>query len=389
MKRYAVITLFLLSNTVCLMAQNGGKPFTLEGKLTGEPKDSAKLNYTNAAGKNTVATVPIKDGRFKITGDISGIRPAMLSFTDGSRPEATDAHGQKPSRTVFLEPATLTVSGDPWNIKEMTIEGSATQNDLNDYNRMLEPLQTEVKALTAAAKKETDSAKRAGLKTKIAELDNRQSGKIYDFFVSRPHSYLTLSYMQLYSAVYSVDSIKNIYNLFNEQQKNSAMGKAIAGRIEGMEAGSVGKTAMDFKTTDINGKPIALSDFKGRYVVLDFWASWCVPCRKSHPHLLQWYARYKSNGLEIIGIASDDGREAAWKEAVAKDGIGIWRHVLSGFDQKKAMNNEPNPADIMAKYGVGALPTKLIVDPSGKIVARDVGDGSEIGEKLDAIFSKK
>jgi len=133
---------------------------------------------------------------------------------------------------------------------------------------------------------------------------------------------------------------------------------------------------------DAHGNLLTLSAFRGKYVLLDFWASWCVPCRHSHPHLINLYNKYKDKGFDIIGIASDMGREAVWKEAIEKDNVGIWHHVLEG-EKKAASKNDSD--SISNQYGVAALPTKILIDPKGKIIGRYTGDG---GNELDIELSK-
>src|SRR5690606_35082369 len=113
--------------------------------------------------------------------------------------------------------------------------------------------------------------------------------------------------------------------------QNSADGKELAAEIAKLKSGSVGATATDFSGMDIQGKPLKLSDYRGKYVLLDFWASWCVPCRKGNPHLLQLYGKYKKKGFEIIGVSDDDSNEKAWRKAVDQDKIGVWKHVLRGL----------------------------------------------------------
>jgi thiol-disulfide isomerase/thioredoxin len=121
--------------------------------------------------------------------------------------------------------------------------------------------------------------------------------------------------------------------------QQSGPGKEIAKEIDQLRSGSPGSIAKDFSATDLNGRKFTLSDLKGKYILIDFWASWCVPCRKSMPHVKELYARYKDKGLEIIGVSDDDNNQAAWKKAVDKDGTGIWHNVLRGLDWEKRRKN--------------------------------------------------
>ena len=124
---------------------------------------------------------------------------------------------------------------------------------------------------------------------------------------------------------------------------------------------------------------LVLSAFRGNCVLLDFWASWCVPCRNSSPHLLELYRQYHDKGFDIIGIADDDNKPDEWKKAVAKDNVGVWHHILRGIDRKKIQNGEDNPNDISETFGVHSLPTKILIDKDGKIIGRyDKGTDEEL-----------
>jgi len=178
----------------------------------------------------------------------------------------------------------------------------------------------------------------------------------------------------------------------NAQLQQSHYGKYLANQIANLRAGTPGSISADFIATDLNGKSISVSSFKGKYIILDFWASWCIPCRQSNPHMLQLYKKYHEKGLEIIGVANDDNNHAAWKKAVATDGVGVWYNVLCGIDLEKIKNNEKNENDINEKFGIHSLPTKIIIDPSGKIVGRyddNFGGTEEDMDKLLAsVFNK-
>ena len=125
-------------------------------------------------------------------------------------------------------------------------------------------------------------------------------------------------------------------------------------------------------------------------MLLDFWASWCVPCRKGNPHLLSLYANYKDKGLEIIGISDDDKNPDAWKKAIEKDGIGVWKHVLRGMKQTPE-GRADRSTSISDQYGTSTLPTKILIDPQGIIIGRYGADGETddaLDKKLAELFGK-
>jgi peroxiredoxin len=156
----------------------------------------------------------------------------------------------------------------------------------------------------------------------------------------------------------------------NEKKVNMARQEAIEKKK------GIGVTAMDFTQNNTAGKPVKLSDYRGKYVLLDFWASWCGPCRAENPNVLDNYEKYHSKGLEILAVSLDDKKEA-WLKAIKDDGLE-WAHV----SDLKGWKNE-----VAKEYDIRAVPSNFLIDKEGKIVAVDLR-GEDLTQKLAEIFGK-
>ena len=211
------------------------------------------------------------------------------------------------------------------------------------------------------------------------------------FIEKNPGSYASLFMLRFRIGQMSLQEGEAIYSRIPAGLQQTPFGKEIKKELDGLRGGSPGSMAHVFTKSDINGNTLSLGDYKGKYVLIDFWASWCGPCRKGNPHLKKLSAQYKDKGFEIIGISDDDSKPEAWKKAVEQDGIGIWKHVLRGLDMKKREKNEPNPEDISDYYGIHSLPTKILIGPDGMIVGRYGGGGEDddaMDKKLAEVFGK-
>jgi thiol-disulfide isomerase/thioredoxin len=365
------------------------KAFVLEAQLTGMRTDSVFISYFTQ-DRYKLMTIPVVNQKFTVTGTIEAPELATLYFKNAGE-TLSRLQIEKRRLTFYLESKTMKLSGNPLNIKEMKITGSVTQTEFEELNKDL--------ALVAAAKQpiydaitaEKDHEKQAAIRDQLIPLDDKEKRIAYQFFLDHPHSYVTLDRMKYYIARMKLDSAKRMYSNLDSQLQATNSGKYLADEIKKMEAGVPGSIAAKFETVDINGKPLALANFKGKYVILDFWASWCVPCRKGNPHLISLFKQYHNKGLDIIGVSDDDRNIPAWKAAVEKDDVGIWDHVLRGLDMQLAMKHLPNSKDINEKYGIHSLPTKILIDPSGKIIGRygdNIGDSEEELDKILASIFK-
>jgi len=218
---------------------------------------------------------------------------------------------------------------------------------------------------------------------------NREMGKMeMDFIKANPNAYLSAILLSQRVSGMRLEESSALFESFTSSVKESKAGKEVMTAIKKLQNGSPGALAYSFSAEDINGKMLNLADFKGKkYVLLDFWASWCVPCRAGNPHLLSLYSKYKEKGLEIVGVSDDDSNQQAWRNAVQKDGIQVWMHVLRGL--KRTPQGYDKSKDISGPYGITSLPTKVLIDQQGMIVGRYGGGGQSDGDldkKLAEIF---
>ncbi len=194
-------------------------------------------------------------------------------------------------------------------------------------------------------------------------VSERQNIRL-DFIKSNPSSPFAIKALRDWSGItIKPDLVEPLYNNLDSKIRLSAEGLQFAERIRIAKYTSIGSEAPDFVMEDVNGNDLKLSNFRGKYVLLDFWASWCMPCRAEHPYLRKVYEEYKEKGFEIFAVSLDQaGKKEAWLNAIKKDQI-TWPQVsdLQFYNNKAAI-----------LYGIKAIPQNFLLDKEGKIIAKNL-----------------
>jgi len=178
---------------------------------------------------------------------------------------------------------------------------------------------------------------------------------------------------------FGLERIEDMYNNLTPYAKSTFFGRKLEATIGRMKKVEQGAQASEFRLTTSNNNIVTLSDYRGKYVLLSFWGSWCAPCRRSHPKLIELYTKYKDEGFEILGLANERSTDEVWRKAIEDDGL-LWRQV-------NLTANETG-AEVLNNYNVYAFPTKILIGPNGKIIVTYVGASGELETILEEIFGK-
>lgn len=386
----------ILTCSCSTQADKNSNKFTLQGEINGQDTGKISLRYilNNAF---VLDTAKINNGKFVFNGKIL-------------EPTEAELNGENELNRVFvyLEPGKMTISLFKDKFNEFKMTGSKTQNEADLLKKMEEPIYERLSKLKSIGFIIDDSIKNAqdgSLKLllrkkseKIASQWSKTRAELdpieLRFVLENPKSFVTLDYLSKLGSneVISLDSFKSIFNGLDNSLRKSYRAKYIIEKIRKKDEDirkkdnvRIGNLAPDFKATGFNQSTITLSQFKGESVVLlDFWASWCVPCRRSIPHLKTIYNKYHSKGLTVIAVSVDENRKA-WIDAVKQDSTDMWYHIPIA---EKWPNGPWTNDDIFQNYYYTEIPEQFIIDKKGKIIDRFIGYSIENEESLDRLLSQ-
>lgn len=357
--------------------------YTINGNLLNAEGQKIYLSRGEFGNIETDSAV-IANGKFTFKGEID--RPFQSGNLLIGNP--MDYRNAK-SWQIAIEPLSINVSGDANKQDEVTVKGGKVQDELYNMNREMEAFRTPLMKLNDAYYTQTTKEGKDSISKLMEPYQKQYAQYIQNFMNTRTNSYYATQFLNMEMSNMAYEDIKAIWEKFSpEVQKYGVSAKEVKSELETLAKVRPGCPAPDFTANDINGKPFTLSSLKGKVVIIDFWASWCGPCRKSNPHMRELYAKYYKKGLDMVYVSDDDSNPAKWKAAVEKDqlvGDGF-HHVLRGLkivDKAKYTFDKTN--DISDKYAIHFLPTKYLIDKKGNIVCK-INEGEDA--KLDAMIQK-
>ncbi|HZL09794.1 MAG TPA: TlpA disulfide reductase family protein [Prolixibacteraceae bacterium] len=364
MRNLITILVFVLAISSCQTAKD---KFAINGSVAGVETGKVYLQKLVDGKPQSVDTTDVVDGKFTFKGKMEMPDIRFLRLNE------KDYFAQ-----FFLDNANITVKANKDSLRNTKITGSPTQDIFQIYISEMEKLNKDVIALqqsyqTAMSTGNTNEAEKAKIDYQ-AMIDNN---KVYTKNFVKEHSNSVVSaYIAMVQLASQVDGaeLDSIVSRFSPEVSNSEYVVKLKEIVEEQKKTSIGAVAPDFTMNDPEGKPIQLSSLQGQIVLVDFWASWCAPCRQENPNVVKLYEQYHDKGFEIIGVSLDRTKEE-WVKAIKDDKLN-WIHVSDlQFWQNSAAQ----------LYGVNSIPQSFLLDKEGKIIGKGLR-GEELAKKLNELF---
>jgi len=353
---------FILGLLLFPFALSAQDKFSIAGNVQGLPDGSSVTVSDINNPTDTLARATVTSGAFELNGALKEPNLLQLNFD-----------GVKKKAVVFIGNEKVKVNGTTEAIQEISVTGSRVHDDFEQFKKTFNPLFGKLGELGQqinGSSVKSDSLNKA-YESELVKIKS----EVDNFIKAKPASPVSPFVVMVTSEIEQDAAVmERRYAALDKKVQSGFYGSLIRQQIEDGKTGAVGSQAIEFSQADTEGKQVALSSFRGKYVLVDFWASWCRPCRDENPNVVKAFNKFKDKNFTVLGISLDRDKDP-WLKAIKADNL-TWTQL----SDLKFWSNE-----VAAKYKIQSIPQNLLIDPSGKIIAKNLR-GSELHSALDKLL---
>ncbi len=378
MKKYFIYFLSFAGFFSCSKSNVLDHQYALKGELNATKNDAAV--YLLSSRGELIDSTRIQDGVFELAGKLDESKKVFLILDqDKSGFKKLMRNSNRDGLEMYLDSRDMSLSGTD-SVKTATIAGSQLNREFFDYKSQVKPYEDKLSVILNKYYAASDSLKKT---KKFDEEINAAYDSVQDEIKKTERAYVkahtnSLVSLDLVKAlcmpVMDVEEIEPLYSVLSKDIRNTKSGLELKASIEKAKTIAIGAIAPDFSAATPSGDSLKLSDLRGKYLLLDFWASWCGPCRRENPNVVKAFKKYNTDNFTVLGV-SLDRTKVAWKKAIDEDGL-TWNHVsnLKGWKSELAQ-----------LYMVRSIPQNFLLDPQGKIIAKNL-TGEALEQKLGEVL---